>query len=668
MENIQITSEGIQKNLRKVKPYDAVCEYIWNGFDAGASVIDIECRENELGAINFLSIKDNGSGINFTELTQKFKPFNNSAKYQSRENNLHHSIPHGKNGVGRLTFFSFAVNAEWNTVYIDDSGKNKAYSIYMNSISLHEYNPNDEKEPTNTLEATGTIVSFTNVFGIDKEDLIQSIRDKFFWFICLYSYKKYEIRLNGELIDFSSKKKIEYPIDVSGNDDIKHKFEITAILWNSSLGLEYSKYYFVNSNGEEVYKENTTLNKKSDEFWHSVIIKSDYFNNFDFQSCDNGQMTFAAGKSDSEYKTLIGIINSSLVQKRREYLEIASKAYIEKLIDEEAYPYFNKSDFLDIYRKEQLDNIVSSLYQAEPKIFTSLNISQKKIFVRLLNTIMNSEDKESLFKVIEEVIELDEVERNDFAGLLEKTTLSNIVSTIKLIEDRIAVVQALKEIVFNKEFKSYEVRHVQAIVEKHYWLFGEQYHLLTSAEPDFNEALRRLLYAKTGSSEFVTVEHEDVNKEMDIFMNKQNRTSGYFENVVVELKRPSIPIGEEQLSQVKRYMRVIQSDDRFNSPDSKWIYYLIGNHFTKDNYIQGELETNKHHGESGLVFCAANHKIYVKTWSEIFEDFSVKSDYLLQRLRFDEQIWLRKHSCADEAVNEVVDNSAHLNELLVPQK
>ena len=56
-------------------------------------------------------------------------------------------------------------------------------------------------------------------------------------------------------------------------------------------------------------------------------------------------------------------------------------------------------------------------------------------------------------------------------------------------------------------------------MEKHYWLFGEQYHLLTSAEPDFNEALRRLLYAKTGSSEFVT-------KEMDIFMNKQNRTSG----------------------------------------------------------------------------------------------------------------------------------------------
>ena len=37
MENIQITSEGIQKNLRKVKSYDAICEYIWNRFDASRS-------------------------------------------------------------------------------------------------------------------------------------------------------------------------------------------------------------------------------------------------------------------------------------------------------------------------------------------------------------------------------------------------------------------------------------------------------------------------------------------------------------------------------------------------------------------------------------------------------------------------------------------------------
>lgn len=296
MENIQITSEGIKKNLRRVNPYDAICEYIWNGFDAGASLIEIEYKKNELGVINLLSITDNGSGICYSELPQKFTPFNNSEKYQSREENLHHSIPHGRHGVGRFTFFSFASDAQWDTIYYDESGKDKAYSIYMNSSSLHEYNPNDEKAPADTDEGTGTTVTFTNVFGINPEELIQVIKDKFFWFICLYSHKQYDIMINGQSLDFSSKKKAEFAIDVSCATSISHRFEITAILWNDSLGLEYSKYYFVNSKGEEVYKENTTLNKKSDEFWHSVIIKSDYFDDFSFTSYEEDQMTFIAGK------------------------------------------------------------------------------------------------------------------------------------------------------------------------------------------------------------------------------------------------------------------------------------------------------------------------------------------------------------------------------------
>lgn len=41
---------------------------------------------------------------------------------------------------------------------------------------------------------------------------------------------------------------------------------------------------------------------------------------------------------------------------------------------------------------------------------------------------MNSEDKESLFKVIEEVIELDEVERNNLAGLLENNSFKYCVN------------------------------------------------------------------------------------------------------------------------------------------------------------------------------------------------------------------------------------------------
>lgn len=665
MENIQITSDGIQKNLKRIKPYDAICEYIWNGFDAGAKTININSTTGKLGNIETLTIADDGSGINYEQLNIIFKPFNDSDKYHDKSIADHKSLPHGRHGVGRFTFFKFASDVEWKTVYKDENGRSLSYMISMSNQSLNEYNLNNNQKPQEVEEKSGTIVSFSNVVGIDINELKNEIIREFFWFICIYSNENYSIFVDSEKMNFTSQ--IRKSVNIQYKSQTQVSFDIKVFLWKTSLGKEYSKFYYINSEGKEVYKENTTLNKKSDHFWHSVYIKSIFFNNCFFDANPDDQIGFSFCRSSEEFKEIMSKIENALICERKEYLKAASDEYISKLIDEDIYPHFEQNSFLDKYRKEQLDAIVESLYEAEPKIFTGLNSSQKKIFIRLLNTIMDSDDKNSLFRIVEEVIDLDDVERADLAMILETTTLSNITATIKLIEDRQRAVQALKQIVFNKEYKSREVEHVQAIVERHFWLFGEQYHLLTSAEPDFNEALRRLIYEQKGKLDKTRISHEDVNKEMDIFMVRQNRSSGYYENVVVELKRPSLLIGETELSQVKKYMRVIISDDRFNSPDSQWKYYLIGNRFNTSGYIEGEIENNKGQGDQGLVYKVKNQRIYVKTWSQIFEDFSVKSDYLLQKLKLSRDCWLKKYVDADEAVKSVVNNSAHLEEYAVPK-
>ena len=662
MENIQITSEGIQKNLKSIKPYDAICEYIWNGFDAGAQTVLIKTTGNKLGFIDSLTIEDDGNGIVYEELNSIFKPFNDSDKYKEREVAAHHSLPHGKHGVGRFTFFKFSSDVTWETTYQKDN-KRFSYTISMSNQSLNEYDLNEGKEPKEVQANTGTKVFFSNVVGIALDEIKKAIINEFFWFICIYSNKNYKILVDENELDFRSNIREEFKIDFSYRNS--RKYLIKAYLWKNSLGKEFSKFYFINSNGDEVYKENTTLNKKSDRFWHSVFIQSDLFDDFCFEPNYDEQIGFSSNRSDDEFKALLQAITNNLYNERKGYLKSASISYINNLIDNNLYPKFD-NNILDSYRKDQLDAIVGSLFEAEPKIFTGLNNSQKKIFIRLLNTIMDSDDKESLFNIIGEVIELDDSERMDLAKLLETTALSNIISTIKLVEDRIATVQALKEIVFNKSFNAKEVKHIQSIVERHFWLFGEQYHLLTSAEPDFNEALRRLLYEQSGKTDKVKIDHEDVNKEMDIFMVRQNRNSDHYENIVVELKRPSISIGENQLSQVKKYMRVILSEPRFNSHNSHWRYYLVGNKFNQNGYIEGELESNKNHGERDLVYSNKNQKIYVKTWSQIFEEFSVNSEYLLQKLNFSKECWLKEHTSADEAVEDVVNNSAHLETEQIP--
>ena len=60
--------------------YKALAEYIWNGFDAQASSIDINYSGNEIGSLDNLSISDNGEGIDFSELKDTFGKFQDSQK------------------------------------------------------------------------------------------------------------------------------------------------------------------------------------------------------------------------------------------------------------------------------------------------------------------------------------------------------------------------------------------------------------------------------------------------------------------------------------------------------------------------------------------------------------------------------------------------------------
>ena len=69
-------------------------------------------------------------------------------------------------------------------------------------------------------------------------------------------------------------------IDFVPEAELAYEYEISIVQWNQSLGKEFSKFYFIDSDNKEKYKEATKLNKKSDEFFHSIFIKSS--NGIDF--------------------------------------------------------------------------------------------------------------------------------------------------------------------------------------------------------------------------------------------------------------------------------------------------------------------------------------------------------------------------------------------------
>lgn len=660
--NVKITSRGIKKILKRYNPKLAIAEYIWNGFDAKADKIEINYELNALDSITELSIKDNGIGINLNELNSKFNPFFESEKTIQISSPKHTSIMHGKNGVGRLTFFTFANTAKWTTTYNNDEKKLESGYIKINVNGLNAYTSQKFDRPKE--KDTGTTVTFSDL-DISKQQLDNSIVPylirEFCWFLELNKPLKFTIFINGIPLDYS-----QNIIDFDDGIKIYYEqsntiFDIKFIQWKESLLKEFSKYYFLDDTESEVYKDYTTLNNKGDEFYHSVYIQSDFFKEFDFKSKEDQKQTklFGKAKSSPEYKYLIKEVNKLLKEHRKPFLREYASHLIEQYEQDGIMPTY-QNEWEEKFKKPQLEETIIGLYEVQPKLFSSLNIDQKKTFVRLLDLILDSNERENLFKIIEEVIDLDSEEREDLVNLFQTTKLNRIIDTIKLIEDRYKAVNLLKELVFNRDLEANEVDHVQKLIESHYWLFGEQYHLLTAAEPKFEEALRRYHYLLYHEDVEKKVEHPNKYKEMDIFACRQNIGNDRIDNIVIELKHPKINLGRNQYNQVDKYLETILSIPEFNASNMYWEFYLIGNDFANTGFIERQIENAANHGIPSLInwYDKGRVKVYAKRWSEIFTEFEIKHNALNEKLRLERDKLTEELNTADEAVEKAKNNTA----------
>ena len=156
------------------------------------------------------------------------------------------------------------------------------------------------------------------------------------------------------------------------------------------------------------------------------------------------------------------------------------------------------------------------------------------------------------------------------------------------------------------------------------------------------------------------IEHPDVNKEMDIFAFRQNKNSLGIENIVVELKRPSVNLGELELSQIKNYMRLIYKEPQFSSVKAKWTFILVGKDFDKSGTIENEFLTNQHWGKKDLVLhienATQNYEIYVMKWSTIFDDFEMRHDFLMKRLQFKREALTAQYN-SKEDLHKIVEDA-----------
>ncbi len=227
------------------------------------------------------------------------------------------------------------------------------------------------------------------------------------------------------------------------------------------------------------------------------------------------------------------------------------------------------------------------------------------------------------------------------------------MDTIKFVENRYTVIEGLKQIVYDLNEYANERDHVQKIIEQHYWIFGEQYNLVT-ADQRMQKALEQYVYMLYGDDkpDAVLDPDEEEKRRMDIFMASTRKTedadgSEIEENLIVELKAPKVQLTKKVMRQIEDYMEFIHNQPRFNSQYRKWKFIAVCS--SVDEYIKNCYKSCEGSHKKGLVRELDNYELYAMTWDDVFKSFDLRHDFLLKQLKID------RDKIAEEISSEIGD-------------
>ena len=631
-----VETSGIPRDYK-----EALCEYVWNGFEANATTISITHTINVLGGIEEICISDNGSGICFETIQDTFGAF-----LASQKNALSLKIKSKVNqGKGRFAGFSFANRIKWDTVCAEN-GKNVQYSISVYSENKNEY---EVTEKALTERSIGTTVIIGNVDQILPEQVtILALEDtllkEFAWYLYLNKERNVEILVNGERVDyakyidtrFSAKK--DLLIDGIG-------LKIDVVVWKEKIREKFC-IYFMNLEGVLKGRDTTSFNRNTVNFNHSVFVRSLCFDrdsdtSLTTDDSSNEQTAFDDQPSNRTFlRKVKKEIQEAIDDALTAFLSAQATKAVQDMIDRESFPTFS-DDIPGQLQKKDLMTVTQELYKLDARIFYKLKPIQEKSLLGFINLLLQSEERENMLDIIESIVSLTPEQRKGFSDILKRTQLGNIIDTIQFIEDRYKVVEALKQVVFDYTDYANERYHVQKIVEQHYWLFGEQYNLVT-ADQRMQKALANylnILYGSDAPDATLNPDQEEM-RRMDIFLCGARKTEDSVgdeiqENLVIELKAPKVVLTKKVLRQIEDYMDFVRKQPQFNTQLCRWRFIAVCNNVDDD--VRARYATNQTKGKKGLVFSVENYELYALTWADVFKSFELRHSFLLKKLKIDQE-------------------------------
>jgi hypothetical protein len=629
MAKIQVTAQrDFIKSLASARPLVALAELVWNGFDANSDRVRIFLELNAMDGIEAIRVRDYGYGIDHSKVNTLFGNLGDSwKKTADRQNNR---ALHGKNGKGRFKAFALGKRIEWTTTY-EVNGKKYTYKVIGNAQSLDNFETSSPVETKNG--QVGTEVAIYNLerdFRSLKEDSTLLELAKIFA-PYLTEYPGLILEYNGTAIDPKSvqSNRGDYHLgDVELDSGRKAVVAVSIIEWSIQTD---RVLHLCDANGISLHELQVGTKIRAPGFHFTAYIKSDHFRELD-KSNDLG-----LEELHPDVRAIVKIARNKIKEHFRcRLLEDQSKI-VERWKEEQIYPYDDTPNLDPVETAErQVFDILAFNVQSYLPSFDDADTKSKKFTFRLLAQAIR-ENPESVQRIVGEVLGLKKDEQDELAELLEKTPLSSIISSAKIVANRLDFLNGLENLVFDKETKKklLERDQLHKILENEAWLFHEEF-ALAGSEQRLEEVLAIHL-DKLG-------EREDDPKPVEVGEGKTGRVdlmlskviqprTGEYDYLIVELKRPSKKIDADVLTQIKKYATAVAKDERFRYIKTRWTFMAISNDL--DDFAMSE--ANQRDRPQGMVFNNAqlNITVWVKSWADVINDARARLHFFSKQLTYE---------------------------------
>ena len=622
---VRVEGDHIKK-LASSRPIQAVAELLWNAVDADATRIDVEIESDAI-AMRAIVVRDNGHGIPHKDVENLFGRLGGSWKAHGGRSKNKGRLLHGKEGKGRFKALALGRVADWTVRYLDGD-KLLEYKITILRDDPADVRVTEVEEGDITL-GTGVEVRITELDrtyrSLDPQYAVQSFSEIFALYLTEYTdvgiFIEHECLDPSKLVAHREKFKLS-PIQYDGK---QYPAEVEIIEWTS---VSERSFFLCGSDGFPFQRVIPKFHTQGFQF--SAYLKSGFIDALQ----GHGLLDFAEMNRplQAAYDEASERIRAHFRAKEIE----AARSEIEQWKTENIYPYRAEPQTSVEKAERQVFEIVALNVNKHLENFREQNSRTKAFQLRMLRQAIERGPHE-LQHILTEVLELPENTQKELSKLLEEANLANVISASKLVADRLKFINGLETVLFDPDSKKLLKERSQLhrmIAENNTWIFGEEFNL-TVDDQSLSEVLRK--HRKlVGDNTIIDQPVKRIDGKVgvvDLMLSRSVPQShaDEREHLVVELKRPSVRVGADEITQVQKYAFTVAEDERFRHLKTRWSFWVLSNDL--DAYAR--VQTRQKGKARGQVFQSedGNIEVWVKTWAEVLAECRSRMRFVQEHLQ-----------------------------------